>query len=305
MPPVVNESVWQLKPWRLSLAAIIVLGQLVALGPSAAPAQAQTLPSTSPEAVAARIDALLAADELEQAARSIERNASLLTPARLLLARGDYALATNELAAALVIFKQLVTQPSVAARAQLGIGLAELRSNHAEAALSALEAAVATDPSLARAWTALGVAADRKRDWTRADTAYARALGLEPKSAATLINRGYSMLLRGRFVEAAADSALALTIDPKAITATNNLRLARAMQGDYKTALAGSTKLSMSSDLNTAGFAAMSRGDYGLAETFFTRAMQINPQFDRTAWNNLVYLKQLAHRSDEAGASER
>ena len=58
-------------------------------------------------------------------------------------------------------------------------------------------------------------------------------------------------------------------------------------------------------DLNTVGFAAMSRGDYGLAETFFTRAMQLNPQFDRTAWDNLVYLKQLAHKPPEAGSPAR
>ncbi|MDP9163426.1 MAG: hypothetical protein M3N06_04950, partial [Pseudomonadota bacterium] len=143
------------------------------------------------------------------------------------------------------------------------------------------------------------------RDWPAADVAYGHALALDPRSAAALTNRGYSRLLRGRFAEAAADSALALTIDPKLTTAANNLRLARAMQGDYKNAFAGSTKLSMANDLNTVGFAAMSRGDYGLAETFFTRAMRLNPQFDRTAWDNLVYLKQLAHKPLEAGAPAR
>ncbi len=87
--------------------------------------------------------------------------------------------------------------------------------------------------------------------------------------------------------------------------AANNLRLARAMQGDYKTAFAGSTKATLVADLNTVGFAAMSRGDYSMAETFFTRAMHLSPQFDRTAWDNLVYLKQLTHQPADPGAAAR
>lgn len=45
----------------------------------------------------------------------------------------------------------------------------------------------------------------------------------------------------------------------------------------------------------TIGFAAMARGEYALVETYFSSAMQLNPEFDHTAWANLVYAKQLAH----------
>lgn len=297
--------------FRTTLALLVGLGQaplpVSALPVSAMPVAIAT-PSPerpSPESIAARIDAALAAGELAAAASLIERSTAVLSPPRLLLARGEYALAAGEFEVARTSFRQLTNDPALAARAQLGIGLVELHQDHTEAAIAALDAATAADPSSTRAWTARAVAADRERDWARADTAYARALALEPRSAAALTNRGYSKLLRGRFTEAASDLETALAVDPKLTAAVNDLRLARAMQGDYKRAFAGSTKLSMATDLNTVGFAAMSRGEYGLAETFFTRAMQLNPQFDRTAWDNLVYLKQLAHKPPEPVANAR
>ena len=173
------------------------------------------------------------------------------------------------------------------------------------AAVAAFDNATARDPRLLRAWVARGVAADRQRDWAGADRAYDQALAIDARSVAALTNRGYSRLLRGRFADSAVDSQAALAIDPKLATAINNLRLARAMLGDYKNAFAGSTKATLVNDLNTVGFAAMSRGDYGVAESYFTRAMRISPQFDKTAWDNLVYLKQLAHRPAEAAPSQR
>ena len=246
------------------------------------------------------IEQAMAATQLELAASLIERATSLLSPLQLRLVRAEYALARDDVDNAMTDFTASLGDASLAARAHLGVGLIELRRGHDPLAIASLDAALTADPSLVCAWIARGVAADRTRDWPRADTAYARALALDPRSTAALIDRGYSKLLRGQFAEAAADSALALTIDLKSTTATNNLRLARAMQGDYKTAFAGSTKASLANDLNTVGFAAMSRGDYGIAETFFTRAMRMSPQFDRTAWDNLVYLKQLAHKPPEA-----
>ena len=253
----------------------------------------------------AQIDAALASTSLDEAAELIARNAATLPPTRLQLAQADYALARGDVEAALAAYAAIASDPAVAARAQLGIGLAQLRLDHDALAIVALDAATAGDPGLVRAWTARGVAADRARDWTGADDAYGRALALDPRAAAALANRGYSKLLRGRLSEAADDSARALAIDPKLAPAANNLRLARAMQGDYKIAFAGSTKASLANDLNTVGFAAMSRGDYGTAETFFTRAMHISPQFDHTAWDNLVYLKQLSHQPTVAGAGPR
>lgn len=253
-------------------------------------------PATGPvDGISPRIDAALAAGQLGVASELIERNAGELPAARIALARADYALAAGSLDEAAAGFTALTADPGMAARAQQGLGLTRLRQGQDAAAVVALDAALAANPGSIRGWIGRGVAADHQRDWPAADTAYARALALDPRSAAALTNRGYSKLLRGRFAEAAADSAAALAVDAKLAAAANNLRLARAMQGDYKAAFAGSTKVSLARDLNTVGFAAMTRGDYGVAETFFTRAMQTSPQFDRVAWDNLVYLKQLAH----------
>ena len=164
----------------------------------------------------------------------------------------------------------------------------------------ALEAALAQDPKLVRAATARGVAADRQRDWARADTAYAQALASDPRSAAARNNHGYSLLLRGRLADAEAEFAAALAIDPKLATAQTNLRLARAMQGRYREAFTNSSRESLAADLNTVGFAAMARGDFAMAETYFQRAMERNPHFDHVAWANLQYLQNRAHSPMDA-----
>lgn len=282
---------------RRCAAALIWLA--FPIGATAATAEPAKVIAPVAASTIVSIEQALAASQLELAASLIERAAGVLPSMQLRLVRAEYALARDDVDSAMTDFTAVVGDASVAARAHLGIGLIELRHGHDPLAITSLDLALAIDPSLVRGWIARGVAADRTRDWPLADIAYARALALDPRSTAALIDRGYSKLLRGQFAEAAADSAMALAIDPKSTTATNNLRLARAMQGDYKTAFAGSTKASLANDLNTVGFAAMSRGDYGLAETFFTRAMRVSPQFDRTAWDNLVYLKQLAHKPPE------
>ncbi len=286
--------------FRIGIAA-----GLLAVSAASHGAPSQPLPNVMPTDPAVQIDAALAVDDLNAASDLIERNAAILPPGRLALARADYALATGEVDAALAAYAAIPPAADLAARVKLGIGIAELRLGHGPQAIAALDAAVAVDPTLVKAWIARGVAADRDRAWVAADAAYMHALAIDPRSSAALANRGYSKLLRGRFAEAASDSTAALAIDPKMVVAANNLRLARAMQGDYKTAFAGSTKATLAHDLNTVGFAAMTRGDYATAETFFTRAMHLSPQFDHTAWNNLLYLKQLAHASNEPGAAAR
>ncbi len=262
----------------------------------------EVLPA-SPDLLIGRIEAAITGDLLDVARDLIARSAATLPPQQVVRLSAEYALASGSPEDAATGFATLVGDPVLGGNAQLGLGLARLRLGQNAQAITALDAALAINPGSVRGWIARGVAADRGRDWPNAETAYAKALALDPASASAYTNRGYSQLLRGRFVEAAADSARALAIDPKSDVARNNLRLAQAMQGDYKNAFKGSTKLTMARDLNTVGFAAMSRGDYGIAETFFTRAMQTNPQFDRIAWDNLVYLKQLAHKPIDPGVA--
>lgn len=287
-------------PLARGAAALSIIAALT--GGKSAPVPTEP---TTPNGYVERIDASIQAGSLDVARDLLVRATGHVPTPRLALERAEYALASGLLDVAAAEFTALGPDATVAARADQGLGLARLRLNDNDAAIVALDRAVAKDPSLIRAWIARGVAADRARDWAEADIAYARALGLDQNSATALTNRGYSRLLRGQFAEAATDLQQAIAIDPKLEVARTNLRLARAMAGDYKSAFVGSNKADLARDLNTVGFAAMARGDYGIAESYFTRAMQISPQFDRTAWANLEYLKQLAHKPLEPGAPER
>ncbi len=285
----------------LILAAALALVSAAATAGAAPPKVVAVLPA--PTTFIGRVDAALAASRIEEAGALIAGADASEPATRVALAKAEYALASNSLDDAAAGFTALLGEPAEAARAQQGLGLARLRQGKLAAAIAALDAAVAADPTLTRAWIARGVAADRVKDWPRADVAYAKAVELQPDSAIALTNRGYSRLLRGRAAEAVADLQKAVAIDPKLEPARTDLEIARAMTGDYKGAFAGSTKATLAHDLNTIGFAAMARGEYEVAEAYFTRAMQLNPAFDHTAWDNLVYLKQLVHASPGASVS--
>ncbi len=242
-----------------------------------------------------QIDSLIAAGRLDGAAQVLARVGASETPGNVGLARAEYALATGALDDASAGFTSLSGASDLAGRAQQGLGITRLRQGKIGPAVAALDAALKVNPKLTRAWIARGVAADQTRDWAGAEVAYTHALDLEPASAAALTNRGYSRLLRGNLAGSIVDLKKAVSLDPDLAAARTNLQVARAMTGDYKGALAGSTMNTVPRDLNTIGFAAMARGEYALAETYFSRAMQLNPEFDHTAWANLVYAKQLAH----------
>lgn len=238
------------------------------------------------------VDGAIAASRLESARDVIARAIPAHDGPQLRLRVAELALASDSLPQALAGFSGLVGDPTVAGAANQGLGIVYLRQSNLPAAIIALDAAVAANPALVRAWTARGVAADRQRDFVAADLAYARALALSPQSAIVLTNRGWSFLLRGRAAEAESDLNRAVALDPGLGTARTNLRFARALQGRYRDAFAGATAGGIATDLNTVGFAAMARGDYATAETYFSRSLAKNPRFDPIAWANLQYLKQ-------------
>lgn len=272
--------------------------------PSLAPASsAAPVPVAASPALLSVVDAAIAEGRLQVAQEVIARSRVTTDGPEFQLRVAELALASGDLPGAVTTFSELRDTPSVAARAQQGLGLARLRQGDPAGAAAALDAGLALDPNLARAWNARGVAADRLRDWPRADAAYARALALAPQSAATLSNRGYSLMLRSRFAEAETDLARAVALDPALAAARTNLRLARALQGHYEAAFAGSTRQGLAADLNTVGFAAMARGDRATAEAYFNRALELNPQFDRTAWANLQYLQQQGSAKPETAAT--
>jgi len=252
-------------------------------------ARAQTADASA--AVLSVIDAALAAGRLEDARDIIARTAPTSDSAELRLRSAELALANNALSEAITAFSALTA--AIGGRAHQGIGLAKFRQGDVTAAKTALETAVAADPALVRSWIALGVIADRGRDFALADAAYAHALAIAPLSAPALSNRGYSLMLRGRYAEAEVELAKAVGIDPQLKVAATNLRLARALQGRYRDAFDGSTEAALATDLNTVGFGAMARGDYKTAESYFNRALNLNPKFDPVAWANLSYLKSI------------
>lgn len=288
-------------PVRTGAVLKILLLAVLMLSPQLRPAEAMArrkpvvpvvaAPEAPTPALLAAIDAALADHRLDSAREIISRSRSRYAGTELQLREAELALASSDMAGAAAGFADIVAEPVAAARAQQGLGIARLLQGDLAAATTAIDAALALDPALVRAWNARGVIADRRRDWRQADEAYGRALAIDPQSAAVLTNRGYSQLLRGNNSEAEADLARAVAIEPGLTTARTNLRFARAMQGRYADAFAGSSRKDLAADLNTVGFAAMSRGDYTTAETYFKRALAINKRFDRTAWNNLLYLK--------------
>lgn len=254
----------------------------------------------SPAALAV-IDKALVEGRLDAAESVIMRTRATAGGPELQLRDAELALARDDLAGAVTAFAALHDDPAVAARAWQGSGIAALRRGQLAEAGAALDTALNLDQGLARAWNARGVLADRKRDWSGAEAAYSRAIAADPALQAALNNRGYSRLLQRRFAEAEADLALAVKLDPALNAARTNLRLARAMQGHYEEAFVGSTREGLAADLNTVGFAAMSRGDDATAEVYFNRALALNSRYDRTAAANLDYLKQRATRPDTAG----
>lgn len=255
-------------------------------------AAALAAPTPPPTASAlALLDAAIADGRLADARSLIAPMWASGTP-DVLLRGAEMALAGDSLPEAAEAFAGLADGP-LAARAAQGTGITLLRQGRSAEARAALEKAVALDAGLARAWNALGVIADKTRDWPAADAAYAKAVAAAPQDGAILANRGWSQLLRGHHVGAERDLAAALQLQPGLKTARTNLALARAMQGRYQEAFVLSNKASLASDLNTVGFAAMSRGDLSVAEAYFNRALSLNPQFDRTAWANLQYLAEL------------
>ena len=133
--------------------------------------------------------------------------------------------------------------------------------------------------------------ADRRRDWASADRFYGAAIKANPGSADVLNNRGYSRLLQGRYAEAEADLEQAVKVDRTLKAAVTNLTLTKAMQGRYAEAFTSGNREELARDLNTVGVAAMLRGDTRVAQGYFTRAIEMNGRFDKTAAANLAYLK--------------
>jgi Tfp pilus assembly protein PilF len=282
---------------QYAFAALLVALAVVLAGPAlAAPRKPAAepapvvVPPPKPEALV-MLDEAISDGRMEDARQLIAPMWASGVP-EVALRGAEMALASGSLPEAADGFTGLLDGP-LAAAARQGLGITRLKQGRAAEAKTELELAVAADPKLARAWNALAVLADRAKDWPASDAAYAKAIAAAPNDASLLANRGWSMLLRGHHVAAEQDLAKAMQMAPGLGQVRTNLALARAMQGRYQDAFQLSDKKTLAVDLNTVGYAAMARGDLAVAEAYFNRALSLNPQFDRTAWENLQYLTAL------------
>lgn len=289
-------------------AAVVVLCALLALGGCAsvdgaedARRAAQAQPAEPSPEVLALAQKALDEDRLKDAELLSDR--LLLTHPRSLevrLLRGELFLAKAKPDQAMAVFSGLTEMPEVSARAQQGLGISMLLTGAQNQAAGHLKAAVEENPKLWRAWNALGSYYDTQEDWTAAVEAYELALAERPNDPMILNNRGFSRFMQGDLDEAIADLERALRLDPDLRPAQYNLRLAHAWNGNYVRALAGVSDEEMPRVLNNIGYVAMMRGDLKNAEAYLMRAMEVDPTFNETAWENLARLRHMR----ELGATE-
>ena len=289
-----------------------ILTLCLALLGSAMPTAHPALAAASPDAATAPslpdgatltfefIDKALADGRLKAAADLITRARNRYEGPELRLRESELLLASGLRTEAEMGFRVLEAEPALAARAKTGRAIGLMRAGETTLAQELLTTATAIDPSLARAWSALAVLADWKQDWKLAEGHYAKAIAAAPADAIIYNNRGYSRLLQRRAAEAEADFVKALDLKPGLASAETNLRLSRGLQGHYTEAFAGSKREQLGRDLNTVGYAALLRGDHKLAESYFSRALELDPQYQGTAAANLAYLKQLSGQAAAA-----
>ena len=190
-------------------------------------------------------------------------------------------------------FAGLAEDPVVGPRARQGAGISMLLIGATETGVAQLRAAVEADPSLWRAWNALGSHYDSLGEWETAAEAYGKALAERSDEAMLYNNRGFSYLMQGRLEESILDLQRALQLDPDMAPAQINLRLALAWSGRYAHAMMGAADEDMPKVLNNVGYVALLRGDFDNAEAYLQRAMEADPSFNKIAWRNLSYLRDM------------
>ncbi|MGL6043002.1 MAG: tetratricopeptide repeat protein [Sandaracinobacteroides sp.] len=296
----------RLPNWPVLSVAALMTALPASAQVASEPPKSSTAAAESPDTLDARlltygfIDKAIADGRIKPAAELILRARVRFPGPEISLREAELMLAHGSIPEAAMAFQSLEADPVVGARALVGRGIAAIRAGEDDAADKLLEAGLVRDPSLARAWSARGVLADRRRDWPAADAFYQRALDTAPTVADYRSNRGYSRLLRGQHAAAEADFVKALELKPGLKAAITNLTLARAMQGRYAEAFNTSNREDLARELNTVGVAAMLRGDNRIAESYFSRAIEMNSRFDKTASANLAYLKSVAPELDQS-----
>ncbi|MET0547355.1 MAG: tetratricopeptide repeat protein [Caulobacterales bacterium] len=212
------------------------------------------------------------------------------------LLSGELELARGRPKQALNNFEVALKSQQTRAGALQGKGIALSQIGRSDDAIATLKEAVAVNDKAWRAWNVLGAEYDERKDFVSAAQAYERAVTQSNGDPAVLNNRGYSSLMQGRIDDAAADFVAALRKQPDLAQARTNLRLTIALRGDYDRATAAALNEDKAALLNNAGFAAVLRGDYAMAQNLFDQAIKEHGQFYARASENLSVARGLASK---------
>jgi Flp pilus assembly protein TadD len=217
------------------------------------------------------------------------------------LLMGEALLGLNRPFEALPFFEAAAATEAYRAEALQGAGIALYRSGRGEEAIGRLSEATSLNSGLWRAFNTLGTIYDKQQSWAQAESAFQSALAANPSSALLHNNLAMSYMLQRRYEEAIPKFKQALALDSSLKPAQTNLQMAYAFQGRYLEALAGVPENELPDALNNVGYAAMVRGDYDVAEAYFTRAMEISPAYNTVAAANLNKLRAIrVTENDEA-----
>lgn len=208
---------------------------------------------------------------------------------RAVLGLAESHLALGQTGEAVRLLGQIKATPGDVdlARLDQARGIAALRMKRPEEATRFLERAVATDPGLWRSWIALGrmhLDAGRKTD---AAAAFLMAEQAAPDTASAHNDLGMAYLRLEHSDSALSHLQRALQIRPDHRVAQANLRIVKATKGDFRGAMAGVEPADRPDALNNAGYVALLKGNYELADKYLRRAIELSPTHHEIAVANL------------------
>ncbi len=175
-------------------------------------------------------------------------------------------------------------------RLEIGQILSGLHTHKYERPETAIHDGFLIRPNDARLWNAKGRLHDSQSQWMESLFSYVTALDIGQWRSGTINNMGMSLLLQGRYQEARKKFDQAVRLSPDTEIYDNNRRMTHILLGDYPKALDNIQDDQASDIFNDAGYVAMQSGRAGLAQIFFSKALEISPVHHAKAQANLAHL---------------
>lgn len=151
--------------------------------------------------------------------------------------------------------------------------------------------------ALVEAYTGLGIINDLYGQYDQSKLNYYAAIKLSPKNPIVLNNLGYSYYMQQMWFQAEAEFKKALHAENNYKPAWKNLGLTYARQENYPAALDALEQVMKTAEAyNDIGYICMISERYTQAAYFFRKAISENPQYYKTAQQNLTRVKRLLDR---------